>query len=132
MYEFFHEYTYSMTVAPGSKTIWVGSTISNTITQNDPNKPSELCLYNDTHKYVDNDGTHLEQAMTDPTGPILVGPRTSSKNASADQYFKGANGLTGIATISDVFMCGDGAGLVGTFPSGIPPSNSEIDVAIGN
>lgn len=112
--------TYSASVVSGSYFLRVGGAAVKVET----GPGYEIHLLHEKHKYQDNNGTYLEQFMTEDTGPTFPQSSDTLKyfDSTDDRFFRQGFGLEGIARLDVIAFEGD-AGPV--FP--IALTNEEVD-----
>jgi len=124
---------YSTSTVPGSRTLWVGSSLVNIKTPAVmPGIPTDIGAWLELHWFEDTNGTHLEQLMNDPTGPTIPaqGPHFRSKHLDVSEFFAPNENLTAIGKI-DALWIDDGTGngfILCTWIPGV--ANREIDLQL--
>jgi hypothetical protein len=118
LHEVYHDVTYSISFS--GKTIWVGKSTALLYEGVD----YENLVWTEQHKYQYGGGSTTYQGMSPPTGPIIIGPKTESRESSADLW-PPIQALKGIAKCT---------GLVYDYNGGIafasPIVNSSVDRSI--
>jgi len=104
--ETYNTFAYSLPVIAESKTIWAGGSNVNLGTINNPNVPSQIFGWGESHYYQDDAGTYGNASMQNETYPTIPAQSLwfQSKNSSSDLFFAPNHNLVAVSHCDTIVL----------------------------